>query len=239
MLIQLIIIQVITFIAIVFVLRKLLYTETAKETRRLAELKEANARKEQELQMKLEEAEGAYRQKIAKVEEDAKRLRAKAEEEAEEIRQKTLARAREEAELVMKTALNAKEKIREEINFEMRKEVPALAAQMFKEVISARAKEMAHKELVKEVTKEIRALEKSRFSAKAKTIEVSSPYPLEKEEKSEVASAVCEKLGNKVPLEEKLDKELIAGIEVKVGTLIIDGSILNRLRQAKEALRKG
>ncbi len=46
MVFQLIIVQVVTFVAIVFVLRKLLYSESAKETLRLKKLKEETSQKQ-------------------------------------------------------------------------------------------------------------------------------------------------------------------------------------------------
>ena len=56
MLIQLIIIQVITFLVIVLILKKLLYNETAKEASRLQKLREEFTRKEKELQVRMDAA---------------------------------------------------------------------------------------------------------------------------------------------------------------------------------------
>lgn len=236
MLLQLIIIQAITFVAIVAVLRKLLYTETAKEAKRLKDLKDENARTQTELNEKIQAAEKAYAEKMAKAENDIKKLHAKAEEEAEGARNKILDEAKIESEQLLKSALNSKDKIREELLLKMREDSPALALQIFKEILSAKAKEAIHKELLKEVVSEIRKSEKARFNFHIKEGEFDSAYPLDRDEKKEIVSLVCDKLGYNITVEEKEKKELAAGIVIKLGGLVIDGSLLNRMRQVKEGL---
>ena len=53
---QLIIIQVITFMALVFVLRKIMYSASFMETKRLQQLSQENERRTRELAKKIEEA---------------------------------------------------------------------------------------------------------------------------------------------------------------------------------------
>ncbi len=139
----------------------------------------------------------------------------------------------------MKAALNAKEKMREEIGLEIRQKAPEMALEIFNGALSAKVRETAHTELVGEAAARIKSMDKSRFNFKVTKIEVESAYPLGKEEKTELASVFAEKFGEKVALDEHERKELIAGIVVKLGGLIIDASLLNRLGQVKEALKKG
>ena len=65
LIIQMIIIQVITFAALVFVLRKIMYSASFGETKRLQQLNQENAKKAQELVNKIEEAEKQYQEKLA------------------------------------------------------------------------------------------------------------------------------------------------------------------------------
>ena len=237
MLFQLIIIQVVTFFAIVFVLKKLLYTETAKEAQRLKVLKEENYQKQKELQEKIESAESAYREKMAKAEEEIRRQHIREEEEIEKLKRKVLDKAKGEAEQIVQSAFNVKEKIREEIGLEMRKKSPELAFQIFKEVLSPDIKGMIHKELVKEVINQVKQLDDSRFNIKIKKGELVSAYSLEKSEKDMLLSIISEKLGYKISFEEKEDDMLIAGFIIRLGTLVIDGSLENRLREMEKDLK--
>ena len=239
MLIQLIVIQVLTFFAIVFVLRKLLYTESAREAKRLAQLREENSVKERELREKIEAANGVYKEKLAKTEEDIKRLRRKAEEENEQARKKLMEKAKAEADELVRAAVNAKEKMRDEVSIEMKARCPAIASQIFEAVLSDKVKEAVHKEFIREVINQVKKMDGSRFNVKAKSAELSSAYPLSREEKHEITAALEAKLGRDVSAEEKKDKGLVAGLSIKLGSLLIDGTLANRLRQAEEEMKKG
>ena len=233
MLLQLIIIQITTFLLIVFVLRKLLYTETAKEVKRLKILRDENTRKQGELQQKIDASEKAYGEKIAAAEEEIRGLRRKAEDEVSQEKKKIIGKAKNESEDILKAAFNAKEKIREEAFFHMEKKAPLLASKIFKEILSSEVKKAIHKELVKRVIEEIKQIEKSKFKVKTKMGEIISAYSLEKNEKSQLVSLIFEKIGHKVEFNEKEDKGLTAGVVINLGTLVIDGSLENRLKQVE------
>ncbi|MDO8525377.1 MAG: F0F1 ATP synthase subunit delta [Candidatus Omnitrophota bacterium] len=236
MLIQLIVIQVIAFVIIVVVLKKLLYTETARESDRLKKLKEEFAVKERELQVKIESAEANAAAKIAKSEEDARNFRAGKEKETESLREEIIRKARERAEETIKAAINSKEKIREEIELEMKKKIPVLANSIFKYVLSAAAAELMHNELIEELASRVKKLDNSAFKIKTERGELLSAYPLKKSDSEKIAAAISAKAGHAVSLSEKEDKGLIAGIIVKLGAIVIDGSLENKLKQAEERL---
>ncbi|MCX5678709.1 MAG: F0F1 ATP synthase subunit delta [Candidatus Omnitrophica bacterium] len=236
MVFQLVVVQIVTFIAIVFVLRKLLYSESAKEMLRLRKIKEETAVKQRELQQKIDEAQDAYSEKIAEAEQKTRAFRIKAEEEIEELKKKILSKAKEDAEQIVKSAFNAKEKIREEIGEEMRKKAPLLASRVFKEVLSPEVQEMMHKELVRDVIDKIRNTEKTAFKSKIEKGEIVSAYPLSKNDKLVVESLIHDSLGYQIPLYETEDSQLVAGVLIKLGTILIDGSLNNRLKQVEREL---
>jgi F-type H+-transporting ATPase subunit b len=236
MLFQLVIVQIVTFLAIVFVLRKLLYSESAKETLRLKKLKEETAQKQMDLQKKIDLAEGAYKEKMAEAKERAHAYQLKAEEDAKELRKKVLDKASEEAEQIVKSAFNAKEKMREEIAEEMRKKAPVLASNIFKEFLSPHVREMAHKELVRDVMDKIKKAEKISFKSKADKAEIISAFPFPDNDKNEIESLIRNNLGYDVLLHVKEDEHLVAGIIIKLGTILIDGSLDSRLRQVEKGL---
>ncbi len=236
MLIQLIIIQVIIFVIIVVVLKKLLYTETAREADRLKKLKEEFAIKEKELQVSMRAAENSAAEKIAKAEEDASKFCDTKEKEAESLKQEIIRKARDRAEDTLKAAINSKEKIREEIELEMKERIPVLASSIIKYALSAQAAELIHNELIEELASKLRKLDNNAFKTKTDRGELLSAYPLKKSDKEKITSAISAKVGREVSLSEKEDKGLIAGIIVKLGAIVIDGSLENKLRQTEERL---
>jgi len=233
MLIQLILIQVITFVIIVAVLKKLLYTETAKEADRLKKLRDEYFAKEKELQTRAGLAQKEAEGKLSKSEEDARRYLEAKEKEADELKQGIVAKAREQAEEMIRAAANAKEKIREEIELEIKKNIPGAAVRIFKEALPAAAIEIIHSELIEEVVRRIKKLEKDVFKTKEKTGDLLSPYQVKKPEKEKLAQAISERAGHSVSLAEKEEKALVAGVVVKLGALVIDGSLENKLKQVR------
>ncbi|MCQ9207742.1 MAG: F0F1 ATP synthase subunit delta [Omnitrophica bacterium] len=234
MLLQMVIIQVITFFAIVLVLRKLLYAETAREAKRLRALKEENAQKERELTEKINTAKNAYKEKISKAEEDARALKERTEKEMEEARRTMTDKAKAEADRIVSVAVNSKEKMREEIANEMQKKVPIAATQICKDFLSSDMREIAHKELLREVVSEVKKVDKSKFTVKTKKGELISAHSLTKAEKNQITSAIFSKMGRKIQFDDKEDKSLVAGVVIKLGALVIDASLENRLKQFEQ-----
>ncbi|MDD5423427.1 MAG: F0F1 ATP synthase subunit delta, partial [Candidatus Omnitrophica bacterium] len=163
---------------------------------------------------------------------------ARAAEDAEKTRAEGVENAKLEAERIVKAAAGAKDKIREEITVEKTREAPKLALRIFKETLSEKAKAVIHEELVKEVAGRIKGIEKSRFSVKVKKGELASAFSLKKDDRDAILAAVFDRLGERIPFEDKEESGLIAGIVVKLGSLIIDGSLVNRLKQVGEGLGK-
>lgn len=236
MVFQLIIVQVVTFVAIVFVLRKLLYSESAKETLRLKKLKEETSQKQKELQQKIDAAQDAYKEKMSEAEEQARAYHLKSKEEAKELQKQVLDKANEEAEQIVRSAFNAKEKMREEIAEDMRKRAPMLISRIFKEFLSPAVRDMAHKELVRDVMDKIKKAEKISFKSKVDKGEIISARPLSDKDKSEIEMLIRNNLGYEVLLQGKEDGELVAGVIIKLGTILIDGSLDNRLKQVEKEL---
>ncbi len=233
MLIQLIIIQVITFVIIIVFLRKLLYTETTKESDRLKKLRDDFFLKEKELQSRIELAGKEAEGKAEKAEEDAREYLRVKEKEAEEMKQSVISKARDQAEEMIRTAVNSKAKIREEIELEVKKNVPGAAVRIFKEALPQAAIEMIHGELVQEMVDIIKKMERGVFKTRVQKGELLAPYPIRKAEKERIVSALSERAGYDISLTEREDKGLVAGIAVKLGSLVIDGSLENKLRQVK------
>lgn len=234
MLIQLLIIQVITFVIIVVVLKKLLYTETAKEADRLKKLRDEFFVKEKELQTRIEASRKDAEGRITKAEEDARKYRESKEKEAEKLKEEVVSKARNQAEEMVRSAVNSKVKIREEIELEVKKKIPAAAVRIFKEALPQAAVELIHAELVEEVVAKIKKLEKDLFKIKGEKGELISPYPIKKVEKERISYAISEKTGREISLVEREEKSLVAGIVVKLEALVIDGSLENKLRQVEE-----
>ncbi|MBD3669585.1 MAG: F0F1 ATP synthase subunit delta [Gammaproteobacteria bacterium] len=59
--------------------------------------------------------------------------------------------------------------------------------------------------------------------------EVISAYPLSDEQKSSIAAALKKRLDREVSIVDSVDENLIGGVVIRAGDLVIDGSAANRL----------
>ncbi len=235
---QLIVIQIITFIALVFVLRKIMYSASFKETKRLQQLSQENARRTQELAKKIEEAETEYKRRIYGAEEEMRRLKAQAQQEIEQLRQESLSKAKQESERIVNQALNAKEKIKEEIEAQMRGKSIALASKLTARILASKNQRLLHEGLIDEILEEIEKIEPSKLQVKVDKGELITPYEIAKAKKDKIASLLSRKTGKEISLEEKIAAEMIAGITIKLGSLVIDGSLAGKLKEAAEIVKK-
>jgi len=63
-------------------------------------------------------------------------------------------------------------------------------------------------------------------------------HPLAPEQKQRLEKILAEKFGVKTHVEERVQKDLMAGLIFKLGSLEIDGSLLNRYREAAAEVKK-
>ena len=236
--IQLILIQVFTFGALVFVLRKIMYSASYLETRRLQQLNNENTLKAQELAVKIEEAQSQYQQKLADAEAESRRLKSSAKEEIDKLKQQVLDKARQESERIIAQALNSKEKIKEEIEANMQEKCVAQSLSLIREVLGSKSQSLMHEGFVDEIIKEIEEIDVTKLQIPADKGELIIASAISETKKSKIASILSDKAGRAITLEATVNNEIIAGIIIKLGSFVIDASLAGKLKEAAQALNR-
>jgi F-type H+-transporting ATPase subunit delta len=67
-------------------------------------------------------------------------------------------------------------------------------------------------------------------------VQVTSSRPLDKKMQAELLKALTDGLGAKVVLEHRVDESLLAGLTLRIGDLVIDGSLKTQLESLRERL---
>lgn len=236
-----IIINLVTFLALVFVFRKIMFSSSYTETKRLQELNIENTRKARELEEKIDEAERQYKEKIVQAEDEIKKLKERAEEEAERIREQAIANGREERERLIGQAINAREKLREEIEGEFLEKSLEFARRIITEVLSAESQRLVYDRFLEEVCVELAQVDQAVFRGLdlRSSLQVRSSHPFSPLQRERLEKILSDKTGGHAGMDEITDKELIAGVVIRLGSLVIDGSLAARFRKAAEAVRRG
>lgn len=235
-----IIINLVTFIVMVLVFRRVMISSSSEETKRLQDLNLENAQKAIELQEKIEEADKQYKEKLVQAEDEIRRLREKAIQETEATRVEMLAKAKEEREHLIDQAIGAREKLREEIEGGLLEKSLELARRILSEILNSPHQKLVCDGLLEDVLQEMEKIDAATLKGVgAKSCQVRTSHPLEARQKERLARILSEKTGEKISIEESRDKEMIVGIIVQIGSFRIDGSLLAKFRKAAERIRHG
>lgn len=71
---------------------------------------------------------------------------------------------------------------------------------------------------------------------KMRSIKVTSAFPLQQDERSEMLTQIQQMLGSSASVEWNVEPEIIGGLQVKAGDLLLDGSIKTSLEQIRASL---
>lgn len=251
MLIVFIIINLVTFLAMVFVFRKVMISSSYDETRRLQQQNLENSRKAVELEQKIEEAEKYYKEKLVRAEDEIRKLKERASKEAEALKEQMVTKAKEERDRLIEQAINSREKLREDIEAGLVEKSLELSRRIVTEIFNSEHQKLVYDAFLKEV---FEAMEKmdlgtlkdagtlpaaSRIPSGGRQCRVQSSHALDPRQRETLIKILSERAGEKISLEEVTDKGLIAGIIVQIGSFRIDGSLAAKFRKAAENIRHG
>ncbi len=238
MVIQLLVIQIITFIALIFLLRFLFSRNLNSALGRLNSLHEENLVKETQLTEELQRAQEEKEAEIRRGKEEAAAVVEEAKKEAIKLRLKMEEDSKAAAEKIIFQGKEEAEKFREKMNKELQSESLDLALKLIELTFNEENKQDLQLQFINEIIQEISELPKERFSVPADTVKVSSSYPLPQGEREKLQKVIAEKLGNSPKLEEVVNRELISGLILEMSGLIIDGTLKNRLRRTVQQIKK-
>lgn len=235
---QLVLIQIVTFALIVFFLRWVLYSHISRALRRLQKLNQENLEKEKALKEELERAKREAEREIEEGRRQGKEIIEQAKEEADKSRDDMLGIARKEAKRMINEAIRDCQRKRTELDLEMQEKAIYLANDMIKSIFTERGQEDLNTRLIDELLLEIKALEKGKLKAQGDKAEIVSAYALGDAQKKSLQEILTSKLNKNIVFSEKIDKEIIAGLIIKVGGFVIDGSIRNKLRKVLPLMKE-
>lgn len=243
MIFQLILVQIIAFTGLVLVLRKILISSSYKEINRLQQLNEENAEKSKELTKKILDAENDHRERITQAENEVRELKTKARKEIEELKEALIAKGKAEGDSIVAQALNSKKEIRAEIEEEMLERGVEFSFQIFQKVLSSDEQKLVFDGLIKNVLEELENIEKDRLKAidlgdgSQGSVEVKTSHTMSSQQKEKLETVLSSKLDQKIKVQEVIERDVISGIVIVLGSVVIDGSLSERFRKAAMDLR--
>lgn len=234
---ELILLQVITFAVVIAVLHFLFGSQLKVALNRLQVLHQESLEKEEILNKELERAKVQVDAEIARSKEEAKRIIESAKQSAERVGREAAERAQAEAKKMIDEAQERTKRLESEVLASVDEKAVGLSQELIRYTFSQEDQKVLQVHLIDELIEELKKIDKARLAVQAEHAEVLASRPLTLKEKQDLREVLVAKLGREISVEEKSDPSLIFGIVIKLGGLVVDGSLKNKLARAVQAMR--
>jgi len=232
MFIQLLILQFVTFVAIIFLLRFLFSRHLKSALDRLNVLHEENLAKEDQLKEELRRAKEESQAQIQQGKDEAALIIEDAGKEAQRIRMNMEEQAKEHAEKILADGRLEAEKLKEKVIKDIQVQGIELALRMIAELLTETDKIALQYEFANNIIEEISHLPKENFNLRDnQAVKITSSFPLLDRQKDQIRLILTEKTGKQAQLSEQIDPKIIGGLTVELGGMVIDGTLKSKLQR--------
>ncbi|HOW36425.1 MAG TPA: F0F1 ATP synthase subunit delta [Candidatus Omnitrophota bacterium] len=232
---------VLTFIVtgtIIFFLHRFLISSTDGAVRRLNTETEAVRAKQAELSRKIKEADEELAKRKKEAEDLTKKMLEEADTAARAEREKMIKKAREEGEEIISRAQGTRDKIRAEIQKEMTLKTIDFSAQILNSVLSDRARGTLNLYLVNEFIENLEKMDMAQVDKDVTTADITTAAEIDEATKQKLGKVIKGKLNRDITVNSTVDPAVTSGAVLRFGSLALDGSLQNMIREASEALKQ-
>lgn len=221
-----------------FVLKWALFSSTEGAVRRLNEdIAKVNA-KQTELMRKLREADEELNRKRAEAKELMDKIRTEAEEITKQEREKIIQKAREEGEDIITKAQNAKEKLRQELEKEMENKAISYSMTILNDILSQRSQSTFNQVLMEEFIEKMKTIDVTKINPTIQEIELVTLNNVNDQVRNNIGQVLQARLNRNVTLKATTDTKMGGGVILKFGSMVLDGSVRNLIRERAAELQK-
>lgn len=218
---------------LLFIMYRVIGSQATQATDHLMDLNRDYEKKKEELLKMQEETRQQTQQLLDAARQDAEKIRQEATEEIAARQHQAMEEARGEAERVVANANENRQALRQEILQELKSKSAGEALKLFLHVLPEPVRLAAHHYWVKALLdgglSEVHAM-KSHESFTS--VHITTAFALDEDERRALNAALEKALGQPYPLEETVDAGLVAGLTLKLGHKILEGSLIAKLREA-------
>ncbi|MBM4142714.1 MAG: hypothetical protein FJ225_03840 [Lentisphaerae bacterium] len=230
--------HVFVLVATIIVIKRLLLSDSLNAVNRLKQVEAEVRRKEETVRRDIEEHEKDFARKKLAAEEELQRHREEQEKELTRTRDQITAEARKEAEKIIEQARRNEDKFRRQIAQDMEEKAVEYAGQVCQLVFSERINAELNRHFVDELLAALDELDAGSITVDTANAEFASSHPLAPDQRERLEKLLADKFGAQIKVKESVREALLAGLVFKLGSLEIDGSLLNRCREAVAEVKK-
>jgi F0F1-type ATP synthase delta subunit len=217
---------------LIYAFRRIMDKNVVSATSHLDELNQDYIKKQQEINRLLEEAKQKSAEVFAQAQIEAQNLKAKIVAQSEKERDAMISAARTQADEIIQQADKARNSLLAEIEERILKEAVKKASDLIQEALPETFRKLAHEHWVDDLLKTgFGQLDKVRIGENINEIRIISAFPLHEEQRKKIIKHLNESLGKDIPVKEEIDVTLVVGLAIHIGSLVLDGSLKNTIKE--------
>ncbi|MCP4650260.1 MAG: hypothetical protein GY853_09315 [PVC group bacterium] len=229
--VSLILLLVITSGGLFFLLRHLLTRNVTDATSHMQRMIKGYSEKEEEVKKKLEEADQQYQDALKNAKNEIEELKDKFKKESDEEKELILSQAHRESEILLTKARNSCEAMKKEMEKTINNRAIEHSGELICKVMSGDVRKMLHDMWAEALlSSNFAELERMRIPEDVSKAEISSAIALTKTQKETIEKSLKKKLKREIEMSEKVNPDMVAGIIIKLGNLVLDGSFASKVK---------
>ena len=237
LIVSLVLLQIVIFGGLIFILRKILNQNVILATKHLDELNQDYSKKEQEIQKRLDDLKQKTNEILSKAQVEAQQFKETTIKQTETERDDILSKARVKGEEMMKQADKARQVLISEIEERIAKEAVSKACELTHCVLPEEFKQIVHTHWLNELIKNgFDQLERLSVAEDIHEISIKSAFDLNEEQRRLLSKKIKEVLSRDIALKETTDPNMVAGVIITIGSLVLDGSFKNKIQEQAKKL---
>lgn len=235
--------EIINFLVLAAVLYFLLFKPIVKRIEQRAKKNEALLAEAQEKRQEAEEKLNEIEQRLSNIDTEIEDRLQQAYEQAQSEKESLLEATQEEAARILSEAENEAEKRQKQEIEELQEELVETILNISGQLLAKTAPPVVHENLVEELNSEIWDLGKSdmrqvrtirdSLAERTPTVNVTSAKELTPEQQRSLIRTFSALADSNVNMEIDIDPDLIAGIRVRMGDLVVDNTLATELTELK------
>jgi F0F1-type ATP synthase delta subunit len=232
---SLIILQLIIFGGLIFMLKRILTNNIVSATQHIDSLNQDYTKKIEDLNKREEETQGKAQEILGKSQDEADKLKSQIIKDTEIERDRIIKRARAQGEEMIQQADKSRQSLISEMEERIARGAVNKACDLIQVVLPEEVKKSAHAQWVEDVIKGgFNKLERLRIPEDVREVNITSAFPLTGDQHKALLRALKEILDRDVTLKEDADPKLVAGLVISIGSLVLDGSLRNKIKEQAE-----
>lgn len=231
--------QIIILGVVIALLRRLIFSDTNSAINRLTKLDNMNREKEKLLARKLEQAQKQIDEQKQVIQDEEQRIKAEARRAANQLHEDIIKKAKEEGDDIIRKAQAARDQIRTDAMIEAEGKMIEICSEILNKTLAAVVQVPMNEKLVEEFISELEKADLSKINSDVNEIEIISSMPISVSDQEKIKKTLQTKLNRQVRLYTNEDPKLLGGILMKIGTMVVDGSLAERVNEAAAQIKQG